>query len=89
MQRLSEIFVLQFRIFPQPFCSIRIEGRDFDNATDRQPQAPDTRLSVHLRGIDGYTVKALHNFAKLAHVASARKVSMCAQLETSCFNGPV
>jgi|GEM_PF-5595820 len=60
-QGLSKVFVLQFGIFPQPFFSIRVEGRDFDNATDGQPQATDTRLSVHLPRIDIDAVKALHS----------------------------
>lgn len=62
VEGLAHVLVLEFGILPHAFCSIWVVCGDFDNATHGQPQATKARLSVHSRGIDGYPVKALHDF---------------------------
>src|SRR5258708_5448170 len=59
-QGLLNILWLQLGVVPENVRTIRIHGYGLNHSTHSQPHTTDTGLSVHLLGIPGNPIEALH-----------------------------
>jgi hypothetical protein len=81
VQGLANVFIVKFRVLSLEFGAVRIRGKGFEDAANRQPEASNTWLAVHLAQVNRDPVEFFHggsHFRKLYARRNQRPGRECA-----------